>query len=200
MTTFSIYQKTCPECAAVLPADDDVCSCGYGFTDDGDQSVSDQDTQAAEDGHLYAAYLAARLTQALETMQTAQSDLAADPENFNKALRVMQTVHSLKEIQAEHNLLTAKLAETQTAEETSPSFSTQPSEEFNKQQATKATEIMETNQAGASKTCPECAATVPANHTVCTCGYVFVYSYQAGEDGVQVSGDAPFRGGVNEDK
>lgn len=198
--TFSIYQKTCPECAVVLPADADACSCGYVFAADCDQSVSDQDTQAAEDGHLYAAYLAARLAQALETMQMAQSDLAADPENFNKALRVMQTVHNLKEMQAEHNLLTAKLAESQPAEETSPSFSAQASEEFNKQQAAKAAEIMEANQAGAGKTCPECAATVPANNTLCTCGYVFAYSYRDVEDGTQVSGDIPFSGGVNEEK
>jgi hypothetical protein len=175
MTTFSIYQKTCPKCASAVPIDIETCSCGYLFASDHDQNATDPETEILGENGLFEAYLAARMAQALQNLREAQAELAEDPKNFDKASSVMRAVHTLQTARIEHDAQMAIMDEVSTTQESSLTPTTEPSEEFKTQQAAKAAKIMEESRADHANTCPECAASVPVDQTRCACGYLFSF-------------------------
>ncbi len=190
MTSYNIYQKTCPECAAAVPADAERCECGYCFEPVHADAVRSAEEQAAQAEGLFEDYLAARVEQAIEVMQAAQSELAKSPGDFDKALEVM---HRLQEVRAARAALEAQAAKTiearkaveaaknsleQTAShakasETSVVQSSGPSEEFKALQAAKAAKTMGTKQVTETEECPACHTAFPLGVTRCACGYIF---------------------------
>lgn len=190
MTSYNIYQKTCPECAAAVPADADRCECGYCFEPVHADAVRSAEEQAAQDEGLFEDYLAARVEQAIEVMQAAQSELAKSPGNFEKALEVMRRLQEVRAARAALEAQAAKTVETRKAaeavknslkqttlhaeaHETSAVQSSESSEEFKALQAAKAAKAMGTKQITETEECPACHTTFPLGVTRCACGYIF---------------------------
>ncbi len=189
MTSYNIYQKTCPECAAAVPADAKQCECGYCFEPAHANAGWSSEEQAAQDERLFEDYLAARVEQAIEMMQAAQSELAKSPGNFDKALEVMRRLQEVRaaraalEAQAGKTLEARKAVESvrstletasrAEAHEASVAQSPEPGEAFKTLQAAKAAKVMETKQAVETEECPVCHTAFPVGVTRCACGYIF---------------------------
>ncbi len=135
--------------------------------------------QAVTDEELFEAYLAARLQQALESLNAARDELAAKPSDFNCALAVMRKVRELRDAQAElgaqrHRLAAARAAAglaVPPAEETAPNaLPASPGDSFRAVQAEQAARIMAA-LAARPRTCPACQALLGAEARQCHCGY-----------------------------
>ena len=205
MTSYNIYQKTCPECAATVPADAKRCECGYCFEPVHADAVRSAEEQAAQDEGLFEDYLAARVEQAIEAMRVAQSELAKSPGDFDKALEVMRR---LQEVRAARTVLEAQAAKTAEAQkaaaaaknnleqteshaktsETSVVQSSEPSEAFKALQAAKAAKSMEAKQVTETEECPACHTMFPLGVTRCACGYIF--DDRAAKDGAGTSSES----------
>jgi Uncharacterised protein family UPF0547 len=148
--TRSVFQKACPNCAAMVPLDTERCDCGYSFSVGTAPDSDDEDTPMSQDEELYVAYLGARVEQARSALESARTALVARPGDFGKAVAVMEAVHELR---ASREELTAEITRHPQAAARLPqdkgAASAQPSEEFRAEQAARATKIMESLQAAA---------------------------------------------------
>ena len=183
MSTYSIYQKSCPACGATVSRDTKRCGCTYSF-----ESVS-QDAQlpeelALQEEELFAAYLAARVDQAVATVESARAELAADPANSRKAARLLQTVQEALTLRDEREAQATKIEQAQgvthaaraaltTSSPDVPVQSAQPTEAFRIQQAAKAEKIAEAFTNTETKKCPHCKTILPVTSALCFCGYIF---------------------------
>lgn len=183
MTSGSIFQKTCPGCAAVLRPEDEHCECGYIF--DADPQVASAAQQAVEE-ELFEAYLTARVDQALASLLDARGELANAPQNFDKAALVMRRVHELRvlrtdlETQKTKSVAARDLAENLRAAGTSENESTPdtPTDAFRAAQATRAQQVA--SPGAIVRTCPACHAAAAEGATRCSCGYRFESALSGG--------------------
>jgi hypothetical protein len=148
----SLYQKACPNCAALQPVANDVCECGYSF----DSTTAVASNQAlTQDEELFIVYLGARVDQARGALENARLALAARPGDFAKAVAVMEAVHELRVAREDLDSELARhpqgsaLLETRAAAQ-----SAQPSDEFRAQQAARAAKIVESLQDAARRAPP----------------------------------------------
>jgi hypothetical protein len=133
---------------------------------------------AITDEELFEAYLAARLVQAVESMNGARDELNAQPNDFNRALAVLRKVHELRELQAQLDSQRGRVraaraaAGIETAPTTEPTqvHPTIPGDAFRGAQAEQAERVMAA-LAARPRTCPSCQALLSANATRCSCGY-----------------------------
>jgi RNase H-fold protein (predicted Holliday junction resolvase) len=185
MSARSIYQKVCPSCSTLVALDTGRCKCGYSFEDEVQQTELLPEEQAAQE-ELLKEYLNARVSQALAQMETIQAALVNEPKNLDKANKLMQAFSEVRELRAEIEAQSAKVAEIRNAAraeldvENSPSAepaatpaaSSQPTQEFSAAQATTVEKIM--HAAGIdTKECPKCHAVLPERAALCFCGYAF---------------------------
>lgn len=183
MSAYSIYQKSCPACGAMVPRDAKRCGCAYSF-----ESLS-QDTQlpeeqALQEEELFAAYLAARVDQIVATVESARAELVAEPANSRKAARLLQTVQEALTLRDEREAQATKTEQARkTAQAAREAFTTsspgvpvqsaQPTEAFRIQQAAKAEKIVEAFTNTETKKCPHCKTVLPVTSALCFCGYIF---------------------------
>lgn len=136
--------------------------------------------QTVADEELFEAYLAARLLQAMESMNAARDELNAQPNDFNRALAVMRKVHELRELQTQLDFQRGRVraartaAGIETAAESEPVGAPQqvePSAAFRNAQVEQAERIMAA-LAVRPRTCPSCQAMLVPEVARCSCGYV----------------------------
>lgn len=175
MRTYSIYQKPCPACGTVVSVDTRSCDCGYSFDSTSkDELLSDEQTLQEEE--LFEAYLAARIDQAVATVESARAELIADMSNHHKADKLLRTVQEALALRDERDVQAAKIAqirESLSPKSDAPSMSAQPTEAFRAQQSAKAEKIMEGFIDTETKTCPHCHTRLPVTSALCLCGYNF---------------------------
>lgn len=133
--------------------------------------------QSIGDEELFETYLAARLQQALDTLNRAREELTAQPEDFNRALHVMRRVHELRELHGQLEAQRARVKAARSAagfdagtDEPQVIERADASPAFRAAQSEQADKIM-TALAAQPRTCPSCQALLPANSAHCHCGY-----------------------------
>lgn len=120
------------------------CACGYSFEQQHD-GVSEQ---AAQEEELFAAYLSARVEQALNALEATRSQLAAQP-GFDKALEVMRALQELRALRSEFETRAPNAA---ASGNIGGAPGAEPNAEFRAQQAERAAKIAETIRAAVSRT------------------------------------------------
>lgn len=181
MTSGTIFQKTCPGCAAVLRPEDERCECGYVF--DADPQVASAAQQAVEE-ELFEAYLTARVDQALASLLDARGELATAPQNFDKAALVMRRVHELRvlrtdlEAQKTKSATARDLVENLRAATSENQPTDTPTDAFRAAQATRAQQVA--SPGSIARTCPACHAAAAEGVTRCSCGYRFESALSGG--------------------
>lgn len=134
--------------------------------------------QAVTDEELFETYLAARLQQALGSLNAARDDLAAQPNDFSRALVVMRKVQELREAQVQLATQRDRVAAARAAagleaappEETATGIQATPGAEFRAAQAEQAGRIMAA-LAARPGTCASCQALLPVEAARCHCGW-----------------------------
>lgn len=175
MRTYSIYQKPCTACGAVVSIDARRCDCGQSFESTGKETLLPEE-QALQEEELFGAYLAARIDQAVAAVESARIELAADAANLRKADKLLCAVQEALALREERDAQAAKIAQLRGAlpsKPDAPQVSAQPTEAFCAQQAAKAEKIMETFHNTQTKTCPHCQTVLPVASALCVCGYSF---------------------------
>lgn len=175
MRTYSIYQKPCTACGALVSADARRCDCGHLFESVDKEGLLSEE-QALQEEELFGAYLAARIDQALATLESTRAEFAADNGNTRKAdklLRAVQDALSLRDERDAQAAKIAKLREALSSRPDAPRMSEQPTEAFRAQQAAKAEKIMEAFHDTQTKNCPHCKIELPTTSVLCLCGYIF---------------------------
>lgn len=175
MRNYSIYQKPCPACDRAVSIDAKRCDCGYSF-----ESVNKNDLPpeelALQEEELFEAYLAARIDQVVETVESARAELAADSSNQRKADKLLRTVQEALALRDERDTQAAKIAQMRISipsKPDAPTLSAEPTESFRAQQAAKAEKIMEGFANTQTKNCPHCQTVLPVTSVLCLCGYIF---------------------------
>ncbi|HLF23226.1 MAG TPA: hypothetical protein VI565_04820 [Burkholderiales bacterium] len=153
--------------------------------------------QAVSDEELFEAYLSARLGQALDTLNRARNELAAQPHDFNRALVVMRRVHELRDLQAQLETQRDRVNTARTAAgldaatgNPHPVVQATPGEAFRAAQAEQADKVMAAITAR-PKTCPSCQALLEPNRQQCGCGYT-IEDTAASDLGTPAQDAAPF--------
>jgi hypothetical protein len=180
MSTYSIYQKPCPACGMVVSTGAKRCDCGYAFGYS-DETALLPEEQALQEEELFEAYLAARVGQTVEKVESVRTELAADPANLRKADRLLEVVQEALILRDERDAQAAKTAQARKAAQAArgeiapdvPVQSDRPTEAFRAQQATKAEKIVEAFANTETKNCPHCKTVLPVTSTLCFCGYNF---------------------------
>lgn len=135
--------------------------------------------QAVTDEELFAAYLAARVQQALDALEAARRELATQPNDFNRALQVMRKVQELRELRRELDAQQTRVNAARSAAGLAPAppeealQSSEPAQTpgaaFRAAQAEHAARIMAV-LAAKPRTCPSCQALLTADTGLCHCG------------------------------
>lgn len=176
----SIYHKQCPSCAAQNPADADRCACGHTFTA-GTDGVTAGSQEAVGESQLLVDYLAARVDQALADVESARTELAADPRNFKKAARVLRAAQEARALGDELNAqreYTTSLCQSlgidnPTTPPVEPVQTERAGERFTAQQAAKARQITAQFEGTETKSCPQCGTVLPVSSLLCFCSHRF---------------------------
>jgi hypothetical protein len=133
--------------------------------------------QSVIDEELFEAYLSARLTQALDALDRAREELAAQPDDFSRANQVMRRVHDLRELRGQLEMQRARLNAARSAagleaanDEPQATVQATPSDAFRASQSQQAEKIIEA-LAAQPRTCPLCQALLQPNSAQCHCGY-----------------------------
>ena len=79
----SVFNKVCPECAAVTDAEATSCACGYSFEDSERSYSRFTGEMIADEEALYEEYLAARAKQAVGAVESAKYQVSPDPADVN---------------------------------------------------------------------------------------------------------------------
>lgn len=146
-------------------------------TTPGRKHEAEENAQSVGDEELFAAYLAARLQQALDALNQAREELVAQPEDFNRALHVMRRVHELRELHGQLEAQHSRVKEARATagieagtDEPHVIEQTDAGPAFRAAQSEQAARIMAA-LAAQPRTCPSCQALLPANSARCHCGY-----------------------------
>ena len=175
MRNYSIYQKPCPACSTEVSVDAKSCNCGYSF-DSHDKNEQPSGEQSLQEEELFEAYLAARVDQVVEKVESARAELIADMSNHRKADKLLRSVQDALALRDERDAQAAKIAqirESLSSNPDAPTLSAQPTEAFRAQQAAKADKIMEGFVNTQTKTCAHCQTVLPVTSALCLCGYIF---------------------------
>lgn len=175
MRNHSIYQKPCPACSAAVSVDAKSCNCGYSF-DSPDSTAPPSDEQTLQEEELFEAYLAARVDQVVEKVESARVELMADMSDRRKADKLLRSVQDALALRDERDAQAAKIAqirESLASKPDAPVLSAQPTEGFRAQQAAKAEKITEGFANTRTKTCAHCQTVLPVTSALCLCGYIF---------------------------
>ncbi|MHB8742515.1 MAG: hypothetical protein ACYC9L_05255 [Sulfuricaulis sp.] len=182
MSAYNIYQKSCPACGAMVSRDAKHCDCSYSF-ESASQDIQLPEEQALQEEELFAAYLTARVGQAVATVESARVELATDPTNSRKAARLLQTVQEALTLRDEREAQAAKTEQARITAQAArtvltpaldvPVQSAQPTEAFRIQQAVKAEKVAEPFTNTEIKKCPHCKTVLPVSSALCFCGYIF---------------------------
>lgn len=175
----SIFKKQCPACAASIPVDAEQCSCGHTFVS-GDEDAAEYQ-EAIGESQLVEEYLTARVDQALANVESARTELAADPRDFKKAARVLRAAKEARALGDELNAqrdYTNSLRQTHGAIKSDPSpaepvQTDRPGERFTAQQAARAEKIAARFEGTETKSCPQCGTVLPVTSLLCFCSYRF---------------------------
>jgi len=176
MRTYSIYQKPCPACGAVVSVDARRCNCGHAFESSTGIDARLPEEQVLQEEELFEAYLAARIDQAVATVEAARAELAANMSDHHKADKLLRTVQEALALRDERDAQAAKIAqirESLSSKPDAPALSAKPTEAFRAQQAAKAEKTMEGFANTRTKTCPHCQTVLPVTSALCLCGYIF---------------------------
>ena len=153
--------------------------------------------QAITDEELFEAYLSARLGQALETLNCAREELAAQPQDFNRALAVMRRVHELRDLTTQLEMQRDRLNAARTAagldtvtDNSQPVAQATPGAAFRAAQAEQADKVMAALTAR-PRTCPSCQALLEANRAQCGCGYTIETEAAAAEVSIAAQNTPP---------
>ena len=174
MRSYSIYQKPCPACGAAVTVESNNCNCGYSF--DSANVATHPEQQALQEEELFEAYLAARIDQVVESVESARTQLAADMSNqrlADKLLRTVQDALALRDERDMQALKIAQLRESLSSRPDAPQLSAKPTEAFRAQQTAKAEKTMEGFANTQTKACPHCRTVLPVTSALCVCGYIF---------------------------
>jgi hypothetical protein len=183
MSSYSIYQKPCPTCGAVVSVDTKRCDCGYSFESASNDALSPEE-QWLQEEELFEAYLEARVGQTVAKVESARAEFAADTVNQRKAEALLQAVQEAITLRDQREAQAAKSAQARDAVQMSkaklttitpdaPVMSAEPTEAFKAQQAAKAEKIVEGFTNTQTKTCPHCKTVLPVTSVLCLCSYVF---------------------------
>ena len=176
----SIDRKQCPACAAENPADAIRCACGHEWAAGNSEYLS-QIREAIGESQTVEEYLVARVDQALAVVESARTELAADPRNFKKAARVLRAAQEARALGDELNTqreYTHSLQQTPGIEKPAtppegPVQTERPGERFTAQQATRAQQIAARFEGTETKSCPQCGTVLPVTSLLCFCSYRF---------------------------
>lgn len=143
----------------------------------GDEHTAvDADASVTEE-ELFETYLAARVEQALDTLNRARDALAAQPGDFDRVIQVMRRVHELRELNEQLGVQHARAAAARaaagletTVPETPAGEGAVPGSAFRAAQAEQAEKVM-TKLAAQPQTCPACQALLEPNSGQCRCGF-----------------------------
>ncbi|MBI3547055.1 MAG: hypothetical protein HY081_10795 [Gammaproteobacteria bacterium] len=177
MSAFSIYQKPCPACGALVSTSAQRCDCGYAFGSGNDAPLPEE--QVLQDEELFEAYLTARVDQMVAAVETARVELMADPNNSRKTVNLVQAIQEALSLRDQREAQAAKILDArqqlQIAHGKNPleNNSSTPTDAFRAQQAAKVEKIMEAFENTKTKKCPHCKTTLPITSALCLCGYVF---------------------------
>lgn len=191
----SIDQKQCPSCAASNPVDASRCVCGHTFGANPD-GIPAGSLEAVGESQLLVEYLSARVEQALADVESARTELAADPRNFKKAARVLRAAQEARALGDELNAqreYTDSLRQTLGVEnpEAPPAMPVQTEragERFTAQQAAKARQITAQFEGTETKSCPRCGTVLPVSSLLCFCSHRFTLV----PDQVAAARESPF--------
>ena len=179
MRTYSIYQKPCAACGAIVSIDAARCDCGHSFKSSDKEDLLPEE-QALQEEELFGAYLAARIEQAVAAVESARVELAADVSNPRKADKLLWTVQEALSLRDERDAQAARIAqirESLPSKPDAPHMSAQPTEAFRAQQAAKAEKIVEAFHNTQTKACPHCKTLLPVTSALCLCGYIFARNH-----------------------
>lgn len=158
--SLGIFGKPCPACAVVVPRDATSCDCGHAFAN-GEEAGAP--TLAQEE--LFESYLSARVQQALADMETARAELAAAPQDTDKAYALLRQVETLHAQRDEWRAQQTKVAALQLQK---PAAADTGTARFRAAQAARAAQAV-ANGAG-PRACPACGAAWPPSSSRCGCG------------------------------
>lgn len=111
MTKSDVPQKTCPSCAATLPAGTQQCECGYRFDSDETPAVRPVGELLAKAEALYESYLNARVGRARNILNAARLDLKRDPRDRDKMAQVKRAERELWVLETELAIQIAKTSD-----------------------------------------------------------------------------------------
>lgn len=136
--------------------------------------VTDASERLAEE-ELFESYLAARVQQGLEALESARAALAADAQDARRTLLVMQRIHELRDLRQQLDAQRERLNATRRAAgvpavETDSVPRDEASAEFRAAQAERAAQIMAALRAR-PRTCPSCQALLTSEAKECACGW-----------------------------
>jgi len=175
MRTYSIYQKPCLACGTVVSIEAKRCECGHSF-DSVEKNEMPPEEQALQEEELFEAYLAARVDQIVEKVESARAELATDISNRRNADKLLRSVQEALALRDERDAQAAKIAqlrESLSPGPDAPVLSAQPTDAFRAQQSAKAEKIMEGFANTRTQTCPHCQTALPVTSALCLCGYIF---------------------------
>lgn len=175
MRTYSIYQKPCPSCGAAAAVNAGRCDCGHVFSPTGNGEPSPEE-QALQEEELFAAYLTARIDQAVEAVEAARAELAGDLSDRRKADKLVRAVQDALSLRDERDAQADRIRQLRAALPSRPDepvLSAEPTEAFRAQQTARAERLMETFANTETKTCPHCHIVLPVASALCLCGYIF---------------------------
>jgi vacuolar-type H+-ATPase subunit I/STV1 len=177
MRTYSIYQKPCPACGAVVSVDIRNCHCGYDF-DSESKDERRPEEQALQDEELFQAYLQARIDQAVEAVESARAEFTAEKSNRRNTEKLILAVQEALALRDEREVQMLKIAQLRESMPSNsnmetPSLSAQPTEAFRAQESAKAEKIMASFANTQTKTCPHCETVLPVTSALCLCGFIY---------------------------
>lgn len=127
------------------------------------------------DEELFETYLAARVQQGVEALESARTALTADAQDPRRTLLVIQRIHELRDLRQQldsqrERVNTARRAAGVPPAEPEPVISEEASAEFRATQAERAAKIM-TALRTKPRTCPSCQALLEPHANECVCGW-----------------------------
>lgn len=139
-----------------------------------DSGAADAAERLAEE-ELFETYLAARVQQALESLEAARTTLAADAQDPRHTLLVMQRIHELRDLREQFDAQRERVNSTRRAAgmpsaEPPAVAGEATSADFRATQAERAAQIMAAIRAQ-PRTCPSCQALLAPQADNCVCGW-----------------------------
>ncbi len=105
----SIFENTCPQCAARIPAEKLFCDCGYCFDQGRARSSKESLAVLAHEERLYLEYLDARVTQTEADLKAARKRAAMDSNNGAYGAELLLARQAVNTARADRDVQIKKL-------------------------------------------------------------------------------------------